>query len=157
MEADHATVSARETITRRQFLTWLSIALGALGAAIVGIPIVGFVLAPLVQKAPQLWRVVGAVDEFQVGETVQVTFLDPSPLPWAGVTARTAAWLRRENAEMVRQAIAQLTDDQQQVIILKFLEGYCTEEIAQLMDKDPGAVRALQHRALVALQKIVRR
>ncbi len=61
------------------------------------------------------------------------------------------------DAEMIRQAIAQLTDDQQQVIILKFLEGYGTEEIAQLMDKDPGAVRALQHRALVALQKIVRR
>ncbi len=26
-----------------------------------------------------------------------VSFLDPSPLPWAGVTARSAAWLRREN------------------------------------------------------------
>ncbi len=33
--------------------------------------------------------------EFKVGETVGVTFMDASPLPWAGVTANTAAWLRR--------------------------------------------------------------
>ena len=26
-------------------------------------------------------------------------FEDASPLPWAGVTARTAAWLRRDDAE----------------------------------------------------------
>ncbi len=61
------------------------------------------------------------------------------------------------DAEMIRQAITRLTDDQQQVIILKFLEGYETEEIAELMEKEPGAVRALQHRALIALQKIVRK
>jgi menaquinol-cytochrome c reductase iron-sulfur subunit len=29
---------------------------------------------------------------------VQVQFEDASPLPWAGVTARTAAWLRRDDA-----------------------------------------------------------
>jgi menaquinol-cytochrome c reductase iron-sulfur subunit len=32
-----------------------------------------------------------------VGSTVKVDFPDPSPLPWSGVTARTAAWLRRKS------------------------------------------------------------
>ena len=41
----------------------------------------------------------GKVDAFEVGKTVNVTFVDPSPLPWAGVTAHTAAWLRRVNAD----------------------------------------------------------
>lgn len=59
------------------------------------------------------------------------------------------------DAEMIREAIGKLTDEQQQVIIFKFLEGYETEEIAKFMEKEPGAVRALQHRALVALQKMV--
>jgi menaquinol-cytochrome c reductase iron-sulfur subunit len=36
-----------------------------------------------------------AVGKFQVGQTVEVAFPDASPLPWAGVTAQTAAWLRR--------------------------------------------------------------
>ena len=41
---------------------------------------------------------VGAVEKFNVGETVEVKFADASPLPWAGVTAQTAAWLRRQDA-----------------------------------------------------------
>lgn len=30
---------------------------------------------------------------------MKVAFLDPSPLPWSGVTARAAAWLRREGTQ----------------------------------------------------------
>ena len=86
-------------LNRRQFLAKLSIALSGLGAALVGLPVAGFLLAPLLRRAPDFWRPVGAVDQFKVGETVQVRFLDPSPLPWAGVTANTAAWLRRESEQ----------------------------------------------------------
>ena len=86
-------------IGRRRFLARLSVALGGLGAALVGVPVAGFLLAPLLSRAPNFWRAVGPVDQFKVGETVQVSFLDPSPLPWAGVTARTAAWLRRESEQ----------------------------------------------------------
>lgn len=83
---------------RRRFLSRLSAALSAAAAAVVGVPVVGFLIAPLVRRSPRLWRAVGPVDRFRVGETVAVSFEDASPLPWAGVTARTAAWLRRESA-----------------------------------------------------------
>jgi menaquinol-cytochrome c reductase iron-sulfur subunit len=86
-----------ECVCRRRFLQRLSIGLGALCGAMLALPGIGFVLAPLFRKSPELWRGVGKLDAFKVGETVNVTFLDPSPLPWAGVTARTAAWLRRVN------------------------------------------------------------
>jgi len=82
------------TETRRRFLTRLSIALGSIATAIVAIPAVGFLLG--LRKPPRVWRTVGAVNDFQIGSTVKVSFLDPSPLSWAGVTAQTAAWLRRE-------------------------------------------------------------
>jgi nitrite reductase/ring-hydroxylating ferredoxin subunit len=42
---------------------------------------------------------VGKVDSFKIGETTAVQYEDASPLPWAGVTARSAAWLRRVNAD----------------------------------------------------------
>jgi menaquinol-cytochrome c reductase iron-sulfur subunit len=80
---------------RRRFLGRLSIALSAFAAAIVGIPVVGFILGPLIQSEPPVWRRVGAVNDFQIGQTVKVSFEDPSPALWAGVTSLTAAWLRR--------------------------------------------------------------
>jgi RNA polymerase sigma-70 factor (ECF subfamily) len=59
-------------------------------------------------------------------------------------------------SSQIRLALKHLTQDQQRVIILRFLEGYSTTEVAAIMDKDPDAIRALQHRALRALQQWVK-
>lgn len=85
------------TPERRRFLSRLSIGLSAAIGAVLGLPVVGFLLSPLTRRTPRVWRPVGPVDHFKVGETVSVVFEDASPLPWAGVTARTAAWLRRDD------------------------------------------------------------
>ncbi|HET6319641.1 MAG TPA: Rieske (2Fe-2S) protein [Chloroflexota bacterium] len=81
--------------SRRKFLSRISLGLSGLAAAVVSVPIIAYLLSPLLRPAPQQWRDVGAVDSFRVGETVEVAFDDPAPLPWAGQTALTAAWLRR--------------------------------------------------------------
>jgi len=86
-------------ISRRRFLGGLSVALGGAMAMVLGAPVVGFIFGPLFRKSPGVWRSVGKVDHFVIGETVPVIFQDASPLPWAGVTANTAAWLRRESAD----------------------------------------------------------
>jgi len=57
----------------------------------------------------------------------------------------------------VRKAIQKLTPDQQQVIMLKYLEGWKNEEVAQALRKPVGAVKSLQHRALARLEKILSR
>ena len=85
-----------EEITRRRFFTTLSVSLGGLCATILGVPLVGFVVAPLFRKAPDTWIPVGKVDDFEIGKTINVSYPDPSPLPWAGITAKGAAWLRHE-------------------------------------------------------------
>jgi menaquinol-cytochrome c reductase iron-sulfur subunit len=82
---------------RRRFLAKLSIALSGAMGALLGLPVVGFLIAPLTRKEPRVWRAVGRVSDFRVGETVNVRFEDASALPWSGVTARTAAWLRRDD------------------------------------------------------------
>ncbi|MCL5996289.1 MAG: RNA polymerase sigma factor [Chloroflexi bacterium] len=53
----------------------------------------------------------------------------------------------------VRAALAGLTPDQQNVVVLKFLEGYSNAEIGELINKPEGAVKSLQHRALAALRR----
>jgi len=84
-----------DEIARRQLLGKVSVGLGVVCAGAVSVPGIGFVVAPLFRKEPREWRAVGNVERFKVGETVSVVFVDASPLPWAGVTARSSAWLRR--------------------------------------------------------------
>jgi RNA polymerase sigma-70 factor (ECF subfamily) len=59
------------------------------------------------------------------------------------------------DADTVRAAIRRLTDEQAQVISLRFLEGYSFGEIAEIMDKTEGAVKALQHRAVATLRQLL--
>src|SRR5437762_1399021 len=94
--SERSTMSTRsKEVSRRRFLDALCLGLGGVASAAIGVPIVGYLLSPLLNPAKQVWRDVGAVDAFAAGSTVEVTFQDPSPLPWAGETAKTAAWLRR--------------------------------------------------------------
>ncbi len=58
-------------------------------------------------------------------------------------------------SEQLRQAVSQLTEEQQEVIVLRFIEGYSTAEIAALMGKREGAIRGLQFRGLAALREII--
>ena len=82
-----------EAVGRRRLLGTVGYVVAA--GAVVGVPILAYLLSPLLNPARDVWRTVGLLDQFKVGDTVQVTFDDPSPLPWAGQTAKLAAWLRR--------------------------------------------------------------
>ncbi len=52
-------------------------------------------------------------------------------------------------------AMSQLTDDQQQVLTLKFFGDLTNQEIATVIGRTEGAVKALQHRAILSLQQII--
>lgn len=62
---------------------------------------------------------------------------------------------RRLGREQLLAALARLTPDQRQVVVLKFLEDWQNQEIAQALDKPVGAVKSLQHRALAALRRML--
>jgi len=55
--------------------------------------------------------------------------------------------------QSVKSALRTLTDDQQKVLTLKFIEGMSNNEIARHLGKREGAIRALQMRGLQALAK----
>jgi RNA polymerase sigma-70 factor, ECF subfamily len=59
--------------------------------------------------------------------------------------------------QQVQEALTLLTPDQRQVIVLKYLEDWENEMIAQALNKPVGAVKALQHRALESLRRILTR
>jgi menaquinol-cytochrome c reductase iron-sulfur subunit len=84
---------------RRKFLMGLSVAAGALGGAIVSVPVIGVLLSPTFRSPEEPWRPVGDIDDFPIGQTVEVTVRDAEQLAWAGFSAQTAAYIRREDEE----------------------------------------------------------
>ena len=61
----------------------------------------------------------------------------------------------RFDIQLLGDALHELTDEQQQVLVLKFISGMSTDEVADQLGKRPGAVRALQMRGLQALARIL--
>ena len=82
---------------RKKFLVRLSMGLGGVAAAAVSLPIIGSLLAPILEKKKQDWRKVGTLKDFQINTTTLVQFTNADPKSYAGVTAQSAAWLRRNS------------------------------------------------------------
>ncbi len=74
--------------------------------------------------------------------------------PDVGPGPETAVERNLQDARL-RAAIHQLTPEQQQVILLKYVEDWDNETVARALRKPIGAVKSLQHRALARLQRIL--
>jgi RNA polymerase sigma-70 factor (ECF subfamily) len=62
---------------------------------------------------------------------------------------------QKVDTERLLAKLKGLTEEQQQVLMLKFVEGLATDEIAAVMGKNAGAIRALQMRGLQSLAAII--
>lgn len=56
----------------------------------------------------------------------------------------------------IKNAMQQLNEDQQNILLLRFVEDLSYQEIAALLNKNEGAIRLIQHRALRNLKKILK-
>lgn len=79
---------------RRSFLRWLTGILGAVGAAMLGIPVVGYFFG--LPKPKESWVDFGPVSGFPLNETRRVIFDNPLSQSWDGMTALTIAYARYE-------------------------------------------------------------
>ena len=57
--------------------------------------------------------------------------------------------------EQLRAALFQLSGEQAQVITLRFMDERSIAEVADLMNKTEGAIKALQYRAVLALRRVM--
>ena len=73
-------------------------------------------------------------------------------MPDGGSSIHTEIDAREQN-RLVQHALAQLTDEQQHVLALRFGQGFSLEETAVFMKKNTNAIKALQFRALASLQR----
>jgi menaquinol-cytochrome c reductase iron-sulfur subunit len=86
-----------EEVSRRKFLFKLSVVVNGIVGAVFAVPIIGYLLGPMMKKEKQaeFWVGLGPVEQFPEGETRLVDFHDPSTSPWDGQTANIPCWVRR--------------------------------------------------------------
>jgi RNA polymerase sigma-70 factor (ECF subfamily) len=53
------------------------------------------------------------------------------------------------------QALSSLTEDQQDVIVLRIVDGFSVTDVAQILGKSEGAIKSLQRRALDSLSRVL--
>jgi RNA polymerase sigma-70 factor, ECF subfamily len=95
------------------------------------------------------------VDHLRRVSRKTVVPLDESlPIPDTDPDPQVAAEMKFEIEEVARAA-KQLTPAQQEVISLRFASEMSITEVAGIMHKSEGAVKALQHSAIAALRKIL--
>jgi RNA polymerase sigma-70 factor (ECF subfamily) len=68
--------------------------------------------------------------------------------PMSGTPDPAAAVTAADEARELRRALATLSDDRRQVVVLRFVDGLSAREIGVVLGRSEGAVRVLQHRAL---------
>ena len=66
-----------------------------------------------------------------------------------------AAVLEAMQNKVLLQAVKQLNPEQQECIVLRFLQGLSVAETAQIMGKNDGAIKALQYRAIRTLGRLL--
>ena len=91
-------MSATDGLSRRAFLARLGIGFNVIVAALLGVPIVRYILSPLTrERRPgyESWLSLGALDRFPEGQTRFATYRNPVVNAWDGETATIACWVRR--------------------------------------------------------------
>ncbi|HID54109.1 MAG TPA: sigma-70 family RNA polymerase sigma factor [Anaerolineae bacterium] len=82
------------------------------------------------------------------------------------ITAEALAWenesvnvldeiIEVEEAHLLARAINELPDEQQELVILRFIEGLNHEQVADILQKSNGACRTIQYRALAKLNRLL--
>ena len=61
----------------------------------------------------------------------------------------------RDRDHRLREAMRQLTPDQEEVLVLRFVLGFDIEQAAAISGRTVGAIKSLQHRGLASLEKLL--
>ena len=93
-----------------------------------------------------------AMDHFRANKRWQPEEEVPEPEDATESSAEDAAFESIGRRSML-ELIEGLSHEQKQVLTLKFVFNFSNGEAAAILDKTEGAVKSLQHRALVSLQK----
>jgi len=97
-----------------------------------------------------------AMDHFRATRRWQSEEEVPEPPDSEEASAEDEA-MQSIGRQSMLELIENLSHDQQQVLTLKYVFNFPNAEVATILGKTEGAIKSLQHRALVSLQKQITR
>lgn len=84
----------------------------------------------------------------QISEEIDESFRDDQTLPEMKL-------LRIQEQEKIRNVLQELSPEEQQLLILRFVERKSHKEVADIIGKNEAAIRTMQHRALKRLAQLM--
>ena len=95
---------SEQNVSRREMFVKLGAVLNGFAVAVLAIPVVGYLLGPVLRGGDggyRQWIDLGELDEFPEGQTrlAKFTYKTPIANPWDGDTANTPCWVRRVQGE----------------------------------------------------------
>jgi quinol---cytochrome c reductase iron-sulfur subunit, bacillus type len=89
-------------ISRRAMLFKFGLVFNGLVAAMLAVPILGYILSPAIREKKvgyESWLSLGGLEKFPTGETRLATYRNPVVTPWDGQTADIACWVRNVDGQ----------------------------------------------------------
>ena len=87
------------SFSRRNLLLKVGAGLNGIAAALIGVPLLGYVLSSFTRTSPDSWISLGPLERFPQGETRLAVYRNPVSKPWDGDTAEVPCWVRRIDSE----------------------------------------------------------
>lgn len=94
------------------------------------------------------------LDHVKSGRVRWEVVVDETPITVAASNPEAEALSSVEGVEL-RKALGRLTEEQQEIVLMRFFQGLHISEVAGATGRTEGAVKALQFRALRALARIL--
>ena len=95
------------------------------------------------------------VDHYRKRSQATFSDIDDTPHLLVGDNDPYKTAAARQEGEALLRAVQSLTEEQAQVVALRFFEGYSIAQVAAILDKTEGAIKALQYRAVASLRRIM--
>ena len=94
------------------------------------------------------------LDHVKSGRMRWEVVVDEVPLMFAKSSPEDEA-IEMVSSANLQKALRKLTDEQQEIVFLRFFQGLQIAEVAGITGRTEGAVKALQFRALRALERVI--
>ena len=90
-----------KSISRRRFLGYATVGIGAIVSALVATPLIGSLISPILEKkkVETEWAELGKIEDFEVGQPAMVQWVTSRMDGWVMETAPRAVWVIKQDGE----------------------------------------------------------